>query len=173
MQKKMMSLCLTVALLVFCLPARVWAAEDAVEVYQLHTIYGTADYSNENTQWTTVSGGNGNDMARSAPWLNHCSIGVTPLSTGLQVDFVTYCSQQAEEVGVRDIEIQKKVGIFWSTVATSVGGSQGDTDGYGGYLLYGNAEYGETYRVSCVHFAYCGGYDLQAENVTPGYKYEY
>ncbi len=145
-------------------------AAEVPEVYSVKRIYEFSNYNNPNVEWFTVEG---NTNVRSTPSLTNCSIGINCSSAGLQVSFYTTCSHTSEEVGIKDVKIQKKVGIFWTTVATSAGGSCGDTYAYGGTLLYTNAEYGETYRVIGVHFAYCGGYDLQLENVTGGVKFTY
>ena len=166
--KKRISLFLAVVILVLCLPGEVSASE-SVEAYSLNRIYGTPDFNNGYV-WDVLDE-NGN--MRSTPSLTNCSIARSYSSAGLHIEIYTTCSHQSEEVGVRDVKVQKQVGIFWSTVATSTGGSCADDYVYGGSLLYSGAEYGATYRVSCVHFAYCGGYDLQAEHVTEGAKCVY
>ena len=166
--KKRISLFLAVVIFVLCLPGEVSASE-SVKSYSMNRIYGTPNYDNGSI-WDVLTE---NDSARSTPVLTHCNVGVSYSSAGMHVEIYTTCSHQSEEVGVKDVKIQKQVGIFWSTVATSTGGSCADSVIYGGSLLYSGAEYGATYRVSCVHFAYCGGYDLQAEHVTGGSKCTY
>ncbi len=146
------------------------SAAEAPAVYAVKRIYELPNYDNTNVEWFVIDG---NTNVRSTPSLTSCSISMGCSSAGLEVAFYTNCSHMSEEVGIKDIRIQKQVGIFWTTVATSAGGSCGDTCVYGGSLLYTNAEYGATYRVIGVHFAYCGGYDLQAENVTGGVKFTY
>lgn len=167
--KKVISLCLAIAMLVMGYSNEVVASE-TIESYVITRINELPNYDDTGVEWFIM---NGNENERSTPSLTSCSISIGCSSSGLSAEFYTNCSHVSEEVGVRDIKIQKKVGIFWSTVATSDGGSCGDSSIYGGSILYSNAEYGETYRVSCVHFAYCGGYDLQGENVTDGVKFTY
>lgn len=167
--KKVLSLCFAVVLFVVCSPVDALASE-SVSVLPISRIYEAPDYEDTSAQWYIVDG---SGIVRSTPTLGACSISMGYTSEGLYAEFYTNCSHTSEEVGVRDIKIQKKVGIFWSTVATSAGGSCADCSLYGGSILYTNAEYGETYRISCVHYAYCGGYDLQLENVTGGHKYTY
>lgn len=166
---KLLSVFMMVVVLVFGWHNTASAAE-MPEVYSVNRINGYPSYENSNVEWFVIDG---NENTRSTPSLSSCSISIGCSSAGLQVSFYTHCTHVSEEVGIKDIKIQKKVGIFWSTVATSTGGSCGDDYMYGGTLLYTNAEYGETYRVIGVHFAYCGGYDLQAENVTGGVKFTY
>lgn len=91
-------------------------------------------------------------------------------SKGLYVKFYTLASQKAEEVGVEDVKIQKKVGILWSTVATASHDGAGDTDIYNSSISYGNVESGKTYRVTCTHFAYIGGNYLQQSNTSAEVK---
>lgn len=168
-RKKILGIFLVVAMLVVGYHNTASAAE-IPEVYSVNRIYEVPDYDNPDTEWFVIDG---NMTIRSTPSLSSCSIGISCSSAGLQVSFYTHCTHTSEEIGIRDVKIQKKVGIFWTTVATSAGGSCGDTGVYGGSLLYTNAVYGETYRVIGVHFAYCGGYDLQLENVTGGVKFTY
>lgn len=150
-------------------PTNVSAAE-VKENYPVKRIYQMPHVNDSSTQWFVIESA---ESERSTPSLTSCSISISCSSAGLYVGFYTNCSHTSEEIGVRDIKIQKKVGIFWTTVLTSAGGSCGDDYMYGASLLYSNAEYGATYRVSCTHFAYCGGYDLQGQNVTDGVKFTY
>lgn len=166
--KKRISLFLAVVILVLCLPGDVSASEN-VNFCAMNRIYGMPDYDNEYI-WDVLEV---SDNVRSTPSLTNCSVACSYSSQGMYIEIYTVCSHQSEEVGVRDVKIQKQVGVFWSTVATSAGGSCADSVAYGGSLLYSGAEYGATYRVSTVHFAYCGGYDLQAEHVTGGSKCTY
>lgn len=161
--KKRISLLLAVVILFLCLPGEASASE-SVSQCPMNRIYGTPDYDN-GCFWDVLES---EENARSLPELTNCSVSCSYSSQGMHVEIYTTCSHQSEEVGVKDVKIQKQVGIFWSTVATSTGGSCADSIAYGGSLLYTGAEYGATYRVSCVHFAYCGGYDLQSEHVTGG-----
>lgn len=76
---------------------------------------------------------------------------------GAYLEYYTNCNQLAEEVGVRDLKIQKKVGIFWSTVASGGSYMYQDKSTYYSNATVVVGEYGCTYRASCVHFAYVGG----------------
>lgn len=117
--------------------------------------------------------GEASDADTAAPRLTAIiGYSVTPEfnSNGLHVKFYTQSSQKAEEVGVEDVKIQKKVGIFWSTVATASHDGAGDTDIYNSAITYGNVESGKTYRVTCTHFAYIGGNYLQQSNTSAEVK---
>ena len=98
-------------------------------------------------------------MARTA--LYNCMINVDCSSDGMLVEINTGCSGTASVVGVKDIKIQKKVWYGWSTVATSTGGERENSNNYSGHILYEDAEYGETYRITCVHYADVDGYEEQ------------
>lgn len=109
-------------------------------------------------------------MARTA--LYNCLMNVDCSSDGMLVDFNTSCSGTASVVGVKDIKIQKKVWYGWSTVATSSGGERENTSNYSGHILYEDAEYGETYRVSCVHYADVNGYE-EVDNEIDSFVFTY
>lgn len=98
-------------------------------------------------------------MARTA--LFNCMINVDCSSEGMWVDFNTNSSGTASVIGVKDIEIKKKVWYGWKTVATSSGGERENSNSYAGHILYEDAEYGETYRITCVHYADVDGYEEQ------------
>ena len=109
-------------------------------------------------------------MVRTA--LHNCFINVDCSSDGMLVDFNTSCSTVASVVGVTDIKIQKKVWYGWSTVATSSGGERENSISYSGHILYEDAEYGATYRVSCVHYGDVDGYEEQ-DNQTENFVFTY
>lgn len=109
-------------------------------------------------------------MARTA--LYNCLINVDCSSDGMLVEFYTNSSGVASVIGVTDIKIQKKVWYGWSTVATSSGGERENSISYGGNILYEDAEYGATYRVSCVHYADVDGYEEQ-DNQTENFVFTY
>lgn len=168
--QKGISLCLALVLSVMCFPGQVAAAE-YVEHCELIRDYTVPVYENTELTWTVVDS-QGNARA-TVPFLTTCSTNRYDSSEGMTLTFTTICSNVSEEVGVKDIVVEKKSGIFWTTVATGEGGSCADTNVYRGSLLYAGAEYGTTYRVTCVYFAYCGGYDLQLEGGSDAKKFTY
>lgn len=168
--QKGISLCLALVLCVLCFPGEVSAAE-YVEHCQMKRVYTVPVYENTELTWAVVDS-QGNAKA-TVPYITNCFTDRDDTSEGMKLTFTTICSNMSEEVGVKDVKVEKKVGIFWSTVATSEGGSCADASTYRGSLLFTGAEYGSTYRVSCVHFAYCGGYDLQQEGGCEAKKFTY
>ena len=109
-------------------------------------------------------------MARTA--LYNCMINVDCSSDGMLVDFNTSSSGTASVIGVKDIEIKKKVWYGWKTVATSTGGERENSSGYSGHILYEDAEYGETYRITCVHYGDVNGYE-EVENEIDSFVFTY
>ena len=93
--------------------------------------------------------------------LTGCTIAVTYKATGMQIEIYTGTTQDAPVVGVKDIKVEQKVWYGWKTVATSAGGEMYDTMGVTCTVTYTGAQLGETYQVSCVHFA-----DLDYDGVT-------
>ncbi len=112
-------------------------------------------------------------MARTV-MLTNCAIRMTYETSSLYMEFVTGCNYEASEIGVKDIEVQKKKGIFWEsweTIATSSGGSSIRSYDHIGNCTCTTVVKGETYRVKCTHYAYVGGVYYSLENVTDGHKF--
>ncbi len=177
MKKNRSLLCIMLAA-VICLgmsPINAMAAENTedtgVAVLEMVLTEGlTLDITDEN-----VFGGlydlDSNGLMRTV-MLTNCAIRMGYVDdTYLHVEFLTGCSDKATEIGIKDIKIQKQVGIFWTTIATSEGGSATNTSGCSGSSdCYGVVK-GETYRVSCTHYAYVGGTYYSLDNVTAGHKF--
>lgn len=79
-------------------------------------------------------------------------------SRGMLAELFVQTNDVASIVGIKDIKIQKKVWYGWSTVATSNGGENTDSSGYGCSVLYSGAEKGSTYRVLCTFYGDADGY---------------
>lgn len=103
--------------------------------------------------------------------LTNCAIRMTYETASLYMEFITGCNTEASEIGVKDIEVQEKNGIFWNTIATSSGGSIANDIDFIGNCTCTSVEKGETYRVKCVHYAYINGTYYSLENVTDGHKF--
>lgn len=104
--------------------------------------------------------------------LAQCIISVSSSSEGMLVDITTGATGIASVIGVKDIKIQKKVWYGWSTVAVSSGGEANDCASMGCSVLYTGAVKGETYRVTCVHYADVDGYE-EGENNTGEFVFTY
>lgn len=123
---------------------------------------------------TVINGGEIGEKTNSnaRTFLVNCMINTYSSSKGLLVECFTDATQTASVLGVKDIKIQKKVWYGWKTVATSTGGEEYNTEMMGCSVLYSNAEYGETYRISCVHYGNVDGYN-EVENQTEGIVFTY
>lgn len=85
--------------------------------------------------------------------LYNCLINVYSSSNGMEITFETDCVQRASAIGVKDIEIKQKVWYGWKVVATSSGGQVSNATSFMGEILYTGAVRGETYRITCTHYA--------------------
>lgn len=117
-----------------------------------------------------VDGGSGARVVM----LTNCAIRMTYETSSLYLEFVTGCNYEADEIGVTDIKVQKQKGIFWETwetIATSEGGYENNSYDHIGNCTCTSVVKGETYRVSCTHYAYVRGVYYSLENVTDGHKF--
>ena len=86
------------------------------------------------------------------------SITVSRGSEGMEVTIVTLTDETASVIGVKDVKIKHKVWWGWETVATSSGGFLYNSSGISCSLVYKGAVQGDTYKISCVHYAEIDGY---------------
>ena len=108
----------------------------------------------------------------SRTMMTDCIISVSCSEEGMRIGITTGSVGTSSVIGVRDIVIMKKVWYGWKTVATSDGDEAYDSGIMGVSLLYTNAEYDETYRITCVHYANVNGY-IEGENDTGAFVFTY
>lgn len=171
-KRRVLGLVLAVAITCGMNPVSASAAES--ETVTEMEIVQTEGFSLE-VDGKTVFGGvydiNVNPNVRTV-MLSNCSIGMTYVAGSyLHIEFLTGASHDATEIGVKDIKVQKKVGIFWSTIATAPDGYATDTTIFAAQCNCYSAVLGETYRVSCTHYAYINGDYYSLDNVTDGHKF--
>ena len=97
----------------------------------------------ENPDVVMYGNPNENSMSRDASYLINCNI----------------------------IKVQQKNGIFWTTIATSGGGSDTNDDVFCGSCECKNAVSGEIYRIKCTHFAYIGGKYYHYDHTSDSFTY--
>ena len=157
-KQKLKSMKYLMVALVFFLgisPIKVYAAEPLV---QTNTTIETLEMLSANINFTRK------DNISSRALLHNCLISVYSGSSGMEVAFMTGCSQIASSIGVKEIAIKQKVWYGWKTVATSSGGYNTNDTVYIGTILYTNAIKGETYRITCTHYADADEYtEVQGE----------
>lgn len=93
-------------------------------------------------------------------------------SRGMSVDFWVLMNKTASVVGIKDIKIQKKSFLSWTTVATASGAEINDNIGCACSVLYDGAEQGSTYRVLCTFYGDTDGY-RELAGQTDGYVCSY
>lgn len=165
-KEKAMGIIMTFVLVFCCNPMSV-LAEEGIEVLQL----GQLSDSN-------MSGGNivygqnnvhQNGNMRAATIVN-ADLSISNTSSGIYFQVATGTNVTSEEIGVKDIKVQKKVWYGWKTVATS-SGYDTNSDSYSGATTYTGAEKAETYRITCTHYAKGQGFDLSIKNSTNEFIY--
>ncbi|MBQ2804138.1 MAG: hypothetical protein IJF07_09605 [Lachnospiraceae bacterium] len=90
--------------------------------------------------------------------LVNCLMNIVCDSDGMLIEMNTDTVSQASVIGVKDIKIEKKVWYGWKTVAVADGAEDTNTNSFLCHVVYANAEVGETYRVTCTHYADVDGY---------------
>ncbi len=167
-KKQIMSLLMMLIICTGIVPIKASAASaPAIEYMQVESVDG------EIVNFDVIKKENpGNqNIRRDASYLNNCSISVAYADYGLHIQLETGTTQVASVIGVKDIKVQEKNGIFWNNIASSDGGSITNDDWYMGISKCTNAVDGNTYRVKCTHYAYIGGNYYHYDNTTDGFKY--
>lgn len=112
----------------------------------------------------------GNANARTM--MVDCIISICSSEEGMHIEISTGTVGTASYLGVKDVEIKKKVWYGWKTVATCSGAESQNHSMMGISVMYANAEKDATYRVTCVHYADVDGY-IEAENDTGAFVFTY
>ncbi len=111
-------------------------------------------------------------MPSARTMLSNCYIVISFSEEGMFIEMTTGTGDYASVIGIKDIKIEKKVWYGWKTVAVADGGEFYNNNTMGCSVLYANAEYGSTYRVSCVHYADVNGY-TEGKNCTGSFVFTY
>ncbi len=101
-----------------------------------------------------------------------CSIDISGSDSGMLIQIQTQSYGVSSVIGVKDIKIQKKVWYGWQTVGTSSGGELTNVSNMVCSVLYEGAEKGETYKITCVHYANVDGYK-EGTSDTGAFVYNY
>lgn len=165
-RSKILSLLLSAILFAGIIPTDVLAA-GPVESMQMYV----REAALENPDVVMYGNPNENSMSRDASYLINCNISAAYMSYGLYIQTETGTTVTASELGVKDIKVQQKNGIFWTTIATSGGGSDTNDDVFCGSCECKNAVSGEIYRIKCTHFAYIGGKYYHYDHTSDSFTY--
>lgn len=87
--------------------------------------------------------------------LADCYIGISCKSNGVGIEFDTFSTTTADEIGCKDIVLQEKVNGSWRNITIN-GGSESNSSSYGASAVYTGAVKGRTYRAYCTHYAKYG-----------------
>lgn len=170
-KKRILSLLLAAVLSFGILPLNVSASESAspasIEEMQIYI----TDERLENPDVIMNGNPQSGSLQRDASYLVSCNISAAYMSYGLYIQTETGTTKMASELGVKDIKVQQKNGIFWTTIATSGGGSITNDDWFLGSCECKNAVSGEIYRIKCTHFAYIEGKYYHYDHTSDSFTY--
>lgn len=169
-KKRILSLLLAAVLSFGILPLNVSASESALSVPEEMQTYITNERL-ENPDVIMNRNPQSGSLQRDASYLVSCNISAAFMDYGLHIQLETGTTKTASELGVKNIKVQQKNGIFWTTIATSDGGSITNDDWYMGISKCTNAIDGEIYRIKCTHFAYIGGNYYHYDNTSDPFTY--
>ena len=170
-KKRILSLLLAAVLSFGIIPLNVSASESAspASIEEMQTYITNERLENPDV----IMNGNpqSGSLQRDASYLVSCNISAAFMDYGLHIQLETGTTKTASKLGVKDIKVQQKNGIFWTTIATSDGGSITNDDWYMGISKCTNAVDGEIYRIKCTHFAYIGGNYYHYDNTSDPFTY--
>ena len=107
----------------------------------------------------------------SDPSLLSCGVGIGIADNGLLMEFDTNASQNADEIGVRNIVLQEKTWFgTWNNISVGSYCSY-NSDYYAGEIVYTAAKKGTTYRIKCTHYAKYGSNELSMNNTSSELTY--
>lgn len=108
---------------------------------------------------------------RDASYLINCNISAAYRTYGLYVQLETGTTKTATEIGVKDVKVQEKSGIFWNTIMSPTGNSVKNDDTFVGGFDCKSAVSGKTYRIKCTHYAYIGGNYYHYDHTSDSFTY--
>lgn len=165
-KEKAVSIIMALVLVFCCNPMSV-LAEEEIEVLQLGQV-SDSNMSGDNIVYGQNNIQQNGNMRAAA--IVYAELSISNNSSGIYFQVSTGTNVISEEIGVKDIKVQKKVWYGWKTVATS-SGYDTNTDSYAGATTYTGAEKAETYRITCTHYAKGSGFELTLKNSTNEFIY--
>ena len=107
----------------------------------------------------------------SNPALSACEVGVGIANNGLYITFDTTATQQASEIGVKNVVLQEKTWYGgWNDIPMNNYCTY-NSDWYSGDVIYTSAKKGTTYRVKCTHYAKFGSTEKTMDNISSELTY--
>lgn len=101
----------------------------------------------------------------SNPTLALCDLGVGIASNGISITYITRATENADEIGIKDLVLQEKTTLGWKNISIGTR-REYNTERCAGSMVYTGAIKGKTYRVSGTHYAKFGGTEKTLSTVT-------
>lgn len=166
-KKKILSLCLAMIVMVTLWDVKV----DAVE-FNEGMIVSAPELE---TKITTIDKGSYSEVSPLSDFgFTDAIITVSHGDNGMDIDIATYVSAKAMVVGVKDIVVwHKNDKGKWDKVAVSSGGELFDCTGMGSQMTYTGAVWGDSYKITCVHYAQVGSTFRELKHDTEEFVYNF
>lgn len=104
----------------------------------------------------------------------NASITVSHGIDGMNITIATTVDNKAMLVGVKNVEVwHKNDKGKWDKVAVSSGGEEFDCTGMGSKMTYTGAVWGDTYKITCVHYAQVGSTFRELKHDTGEFVYNF
>lgn len=110
------------------------------------------------------------DMIEPRSDLGTCELGISSSEGKLVVIYSTSCRGIASEIGVRNLTLEQKKGLFWDDIVVRSAYDE-NTDAYFGGFYLTNPGVGNSFRVHCLHYAIKDGNELSLYTETDTYKF--
>lgn len=155
--RRIMSLLLSIMLLAGFMHTEVFAAENNEDILELEAKAVALDCESDIMPLT---------------FFVDATISVTHMDEGMDIYIISCVAGEASYVGVKDIVVWHK-GWFgiWDDVAVSSGARVDGTSGMGCSIIYPSAKVGDTYKITCVHYAEVDGEYKELPNDSGEFKY--
>ncbi len=167
--RKITCLLLAAVVLFGMAPATVYAAEDD-EVITFDTQTVTEPTEEGDWDFTGLYDFTANPNARIG-MITKVSMQGKGTASGIYLTASVNANEQATQIGVKNIIIQKKVSFGWQNVATSAGGYATNASDYTLQAYGPQLEVGQTYRILSTHYAYLSNGYTEVPNQTNEFVY--
>ena len=104
-------------------------------------------------------------QVNAAGTLYNCRIGISCESNGVGIEFETFSTENANEIGCKNIILEEKIDGTWRQISIN-GGHEANDSYYGASAVYTGAVKGRSYRATCTHYAVYGGTTVTLDNST-------
>lgn len=103
--------------------------------------------------------------------LTGCTVSIAAGENGLLVDYSTGFTKNAEEIGIKNLKLQKKSGSAWNTIYSISQKRVYNEASFGGSFTKIANKTGDEYRVSLTYYAVYAGKTYTMSDVTGALTY--